>query len=36
MLEICRYFVISDTMKQLYRIRNCINLGVIGEDKTFV
>src|SRR6218665_181663 len=35
MLEIFRNFVISDTrpIKQPYGTRNCINLGVIGEDK---
>src|SRR6218665_3006643 len=35
MLEIFRNFVISDTIKQPYGTRNCINLGVIGEDENF-
>jgi len=33
MLEICRNFVISDTIGQPYGAHNCINLGVIGDDK---
>jgi len=38
MLEIFRNFVftMSNTMKQPYGARNCINLGVIVEDKRFL
>ena len=35
MLDIFRNFDISDTIKQPHGTRDCINLGVIGEDKNF-